>query len=145
MIRRPVPSVAQRRRRRLASVAAGTAATVVAILSLAVATGPGTGTGAGPGFEPGAGAGPRSDPSGIGRVFHAVGGPLSAVVTWHGAGGGRVELVGPGGAILASKPMGAGPATLQAVVPADAPITLVLYPTRRRGVSWQADLTGVRS
>ncbi len=141
MIRRPVPSAAQRRRRRLASVAAGTVATVVAILSLAVATGPGTGTGTG--FDPG--AGPRRDPSGIGRVFHAVGGPLSAVVTWHGAGGGRVELVGPGGAILARAPMGNGPATLQAVAPADSPITLVLHPVRRRGVSWQADLTGVRS
>ena len=86
---------------------------------------------------------PTSPPA-IAKVFHAVGGPVTATITVTGAPSCRVDLVGADGAVLAGGEVTAGALTLRALAVAHAPISLVLHPSRLAGLSWQADLTGAQ-
>ncbi|MDQ6840224.1 MAG: hypothetical protein M3137_18300 [Actinomycetota bacterium] len=143
MIRRRPPTPAQRRRRTL-GVVTTVVMTVVALHGLGAGGGGRMRSAAPPGR---AAPGPRAKPPVAGpaivKVFHARGGPVTAVVTEGGAPACEVNLVGPAGRVLARGWAGARPLTLSAFAATNAPLSLVLRPDRGTRLSWQAELTGV--
>lgn len=81
----------------------------------------------------------------ISRVFHAAGGPMTAVVIVAAPGSCEVDLVGPHGVVLDRGWAGASPLTLGVSAAAGTALSLVLHVPGGRAVSWQAELRGAHA
>lgn len=145
MIRRQ-PSVWPRRLRRALGPLAASAA--VASILLTAAPGAPAGqpsTGRAAGLRP---TEPRmtrpAPPPAIAKTFRAVGGPVTATISVAGAPTCQVDLMGADGTVLAGGVVAGAPLTLHALAVVDAPISVVLRPSRP-AVTWQVELTGAEA
>ncbi len=131
MIRRVPPTPAQRRRRVICAI------TVAVVIAVAVVgpTAPRATVRAGPPAQ-------LRPPATISRLFHATGGPVTAVVSEKGSPTCEVDLLAGNGGVLARGWAGSQAVTLRTTAVADVPLSLVLHPPRGVTLSWQAELTG---